>query len=583
MRRFEPIWGRTSLVKRRNLHFEKAFESGDLAGLMQLTSSEAHKRDALHLAILANALFGEWTTALMHHRWSETHRLRFTAEQEAAINFALGVGHTRISEYAQARIQFARNFRFRHAAGRAQFFFWQGLGFYRYFSGAYHRSAGYARKALDHATQSKFAYGQLLSEELLAHSLSEAGEVRLGQKHMKRSLSRARLLGHKSLRQSFRLLLLLNEARFGLNWNCIPLLEKALLKLHPKDSYSRNAVKLELANQYILRGLTGRSFEVLDEACDSIYASQNRRQIAQLNFRLAFLTWLRGRRDEALHLLKSAELHLHHEVDIVLWTKMRGLRERILDSTLSSPHASVKKNDSFGEDRVADLYAGVLAKDPKALETVLKMGLHFFLYPYYGLPFGQKALLFDLLPRGVVIVDQGNIAVVEHGFSRLNRRVIEALAASHHSKAELIENVWGYSYEASRHDALIYTSISKIRQLLGPAGVWIEVDEKGYRLQSGVTLKAQESSPVQQPEKAGPAPSRAAKNSTLNFRQLRILDTFDTAKREIVGVDEVMRDFAVSRATATRDLSELTDLGLLLRLGRARATKYTIATKRNTT
>jgi len=556
--------------------FEKAFESGQLNDLLQLNSSEAHKLGVLHLSILANSLFGELPAALWHHRWAQDNKVKFSSSELATVHFALGVGHTRISEYAKARQHFARNARFRHAKdSRARFFFFQGLGFYRYFTGTYARSAKYARRALEQATQDKFAYGQLISEELLAHGLIESGEVRLGMKHMKRSLERARALDHRSLRQSFRLLLLLNEARFGLNWDCIPQLEKALAKLHPKDSYSRNAVKLELANQWVLRGQAGRAFEVLDEACDSVYASQNRRQIAQLNFRLAFLTWLRGRRDESLHLLKAAELQLHKEVDVPLWRRMRGLRERILNSTPETLHVHAKKTKSFGEDRIADLYEEVAQKDQKSLRTVLDNQLYFFLYPFYEIAFDQKALLFDLLPRGVMVVDHGNVTVVDKGFSRVNRRVLEALAASHQSKQELIENVWGYSYDASRHDALIYTSISKIRHLLGQAGAWIEVDEKGYRLQSGVRLKTRETVVAEKIDRPHRPVGRIPTNSSLNFRQLRILSVFDNDKKEWLGVDEVMRDFAVSRATATRDLSELTDMGLLQRLGKARATKYT--------
>lgn len=142
----------------------------------------------------------------------------------------------------------------------------------------------------------------MLAEELLAHALLESNQVRRGLHHMRRSLSQAREMDHQSCRKSFRLNLLLNEARFGVNWDCLPELEKALEKVHPNDTYSRNALKLELANQWTLRGQTRRAYEVLDEACDSVYASQNRRQIATLNFRLAFLTWIRGGQEEALHL-----------------------------------------------------------------------------------------------------------------------------------------------------------------------------------------------------------------------------------------------------------------------------------------
>lgn len=558
-------------MAREQGRYEIPFERGELGTLTKLSPAEAHERGCLHLAVLAHALSGELQPVLTHYKWAETRRIRLSPAEEATIHFSLGVVYTRVSEYARARAHFARNSKFRKSNPRAKFFFYQGLGFYRYFSGAYGKSKNYARQAFEIASEERFAFGQLISEELMAHSLIEAGEVRLGMKHMRRSLMRARELGHKSLRHSFRLLLLLNEARFGLNFDCIPKLERALERLHPKDSHSRNAVKLELANQWVLRGNAERAYRVLDEACDSVYASQNRRQIAQLNFRLAYLTWLRGHKDEALHLLKSAELQLHKEVDRMLWKRMSGLRARILGG---GAHARGRAGAAYGEDRIADLYQDVLRQDERALKTVLEHGLHFFLYPCFGLDFSDKALLFDLLPRGVIVADHGNIAVIDKGFSHVLRRILEALAVSHHSKPELIQRVWGYKYDPSRHDALVYTSVSKIRQLMGPAGAWIEVDEKGYRLQSGVRLHCEHAAYSAEETKPARKMPKPITNSSLSFRQLRILATFDSGNREALAVDEVMRDFAVSRATATRDLGELTDQGYLRRIGRARATRY---------
>lgn len=555
----------------KGFKFETAFASGDVGEILQFTSREAHKLELLPLAIFAHAMSGEWATALMHCRWGLDQKIKFSAGESAMMSFALGVGHTRISEYSEARRHFAKSRSLSRESERAGFFFYQGLGFYRFFTGDFKRSAKYAARALENATQDKFTFGQMIADDLLAHSLWELGEVRLGMKHAKRALGRARELNNKSLAQSFRLMVLLNEARFGLDWECVPKLENALGKLHPRDSYSRNAVKLELANQWILRGRASQAREVLDEACDSIYASRNRRQIALLNFRLAFLTWLRGRRDEALHLLNSAELHLHKEVDAGLWKRMSGLRRRIL--TTNDSDISVRAAPRFGEDRIADLYSAIRHKERQALDEAITHDLLFFLYPYFDLEFNQQALFFDLLPRGLMIVDRGNLRVVQKGFSRVSRRILEALAQSHQSKAELIENVWGYNYEPARHDALVYTSISKIRQMLGSAGAWIEADEKGYRLRSGVrlnTLRAKIEPTAGRPASVSPKLT----NNSLNFRQLRILAGFDNGIKEILAVDEVMRDFAVSRATATRDLSELTELGLLRRSGRARATRY---------
>ncbi len=547
---------------------EAFLESGNFEPLLNLTSEDAYRAHSLDLTVLAHALAGELEQTLWHCTWIEQRGLRLSEAQAATVNFSLGVAYTRVSEYVKARRQFAKNLRYRRSDLRAQFFVFQGIGFFRFFSGQYRRAGEYARAALECSTQGKFAFGQLLAEELLAHCLMEDGQVRLGVRHLREALKKARALNNTSLRQSFRLLLLLSEARFGLNWDCIAKLEKALAKLHPQDSYSRNAVKLELANQWALRGNPAKAARVLDESCDSIYASRNRRHIALLNFRLAFLTWIRGRREEAVRLLKSTELHLHKEVDIALLQRIRGLEKRLAAGEIFK---RTREAGTFGEDRLGDLYDLVTRKDPAALETILNERLFYFLFPYFDLKFEQQALIFDLLPKGVVMIDQGDIQVIEKGLTRGLRKILELLSHSHQSKAELVEKVWGYTYDPSRHDALIYTSISKLRQLLGRA--WIEADGKGYRLSSGVKLQMHADA-VPELNDIRTAPRSSLTNSSLNFRQLRILQAFGNRSKDSVGVEDVMRDLKVSRATATRDLAALTDGGYLFRLGRARATRY---------
>lgn len=566
--------GKHLRVKTRG-RLRAAFEHGDLKELTGLTSVEAHTAGVLDLCVWAHSLQGDLKKALWHYRWIKENKAKLPAESWAAIHFALGVAYTRVSEYAKAREHFGRNRRYLRASAAARFFLWQGLAFYRFFTASYAHSAKYAERALEYATQSKFRFGTVLAEELLAHALLESNQVRRGLHHMRKSLNAAREIEHQSLRKSFRLNLLLNEARFGTNWDCLPELQKALEKVHPNDTYSRNALKLELANQWTLRGQIRRAYEVLDEACDSIYASQNRRQIATLNFRLAFLTWIRGGQDEALHLLKSAELQLHKEVDLALLARMNGLKERIQGKISSPRRNSISRGETpVGEDRIGDLYDLVSQKDPEGLRILLEHGLYYYLHAYYGLQPQQRALIFDLLPRGLLILDHGNVQVVERGLSRVLRRILEALAVSHQSKSELVENVWGYKYDASRHDPLVYTSVSKIRQLLGDAGNWIEADEKGYRLRSGVRLQNQQGAAVEVLDKPKINIMAMPDATGLSFRQLRILARFDNNSQGVVDVDDVMKDFEVSRATATRDLGTLTEEGFLRRLGKARATKY---------
>ena len=573
-------------IRRR---LEQAFAEYQLEELLGMTSSQAYELGVLDLSVMAQALSGNLERGLLHFDYSQKKAIRLPEEQWAAIHFALGVAHTRVSKYQEARRHFAITTKWRHSSERSRFFAWQSLGFYSFFTGDYEKSVRAARRALALALTSGFAFGELLAEELLAHSLVESGQVRLGMRHMRHAYKRARELGNKSLQQSFRLLLLLNEARFGLDWECVPRLQAALRDLHPSDAYSRNAVKLELANQLCLRGRLNEAYSVLDAACDSVYSSQNRRQIAQLNLRLAYITAVRGRREEASHLLRAAELQLHRDVDLALWLKMQGVRERFhlpasetrREGRLVGMHGRILQRarggfqaQLFGDDRLADLCDRVVHKDELVLPDLLENEMFFFLYSYFDLATDQRALVFDLLPRGLLILDHGNIAVVETGFSNVLRRILELLHSSHQSKVDLVNKVWGYRYDSERHDPLVYTSISKLRQLLGASGIWIEMDGKGYRLRSGVQLKSRQG--LQVAERTGAVKSRLRPpaNLALNFRQLSLLTSFDMQERESCSADEVMAAFAISRATATRDLGSLSDLGYLLRLGQARATRY---------
>lgn len=65
------------------------------------------------------------------------------------------------------------------------------------------------------------------------------------------------------------------------------------------------------------------------------------------------------------------------------------------------------------------------------------------------------------------------------------RRLLYALAAtpgSLVSKESLVESTWSVPYDPLRHDTALWQNIHRLRRLLEPTGLGIEVDELGYRL-----------------------------------------------------------------------------------------------------
>jgi DNA-binding winged helix-turn-helix (wHTH) protein len=65
------------------------------------------------------------------------------------------------------------------------------------------------------------------------------------------------------------------------------------------------------------------------------------------------------------------------------------------------------------------------------------------------------------------------------------RRLLYALAASPRalvSKEALVQSTWSVAYDPLRHDTALWQNIHRLRRLLEPTGLGIEVDELGYRL-----------------------------------------------------------------------------------------------------
>ncbi|MGE4130340.1 MAG: hypothetical protein AB7F86_01810 [Bdellovibrionales bacterium] len=551
--------------------FEQRLCRGELEGLTALSVAEADRLDLLDLAALSHALSGDRRRTLWAFEYAQGKEL--SPEQDAAICFAMGLAWTRASEYEKAKSTFARLRKFKRSDAAARFFCWQGLAFFHFFSGHHSRSVNYAELALKAAAQANNRFGILLAKELLAHSLIESGQTSLGLKYLEISYKLANEYGNKGLCATIRLNRLLYRAQFGLEPNAVRTLRDALEQLHPYESYSRNSLKLELANQLILRGRATEAHTVLEEACDSIYSSQNRRQIAMLNFRLSFLIFLGGSVENALHLLRSAEHHLNKMVDKKLLEKMKGLRAKIegkYPSTWPRP-----QGQNIGEDRIGELCHAVRLREASITKRVMSEGYFYFLYELMGILPQDRTLAFDVVPKGIIILDRGDIEVVSTGFSNTLRKIVICLARGYVSKARLVEDVWGYEYDPLRHDPLVYTSISKLRIKLKSFGAWIESDQDGYRLSEKVKIIQSYTEAEESKELLPPPSALSSQNMGLSIRLLRLIAVIEDAKPgQTFDAPFVMRTFGVSRATATRDLNELVKRGLLRVTGKARATGY---------
>ena len=234
--------------------------------------------------------------------------------------FYLGIGSVRRSAYVEAAQLFAQNiFEFRKnksTSPEITFYLFQGAAFLRFFKGQYAQSARLAQKAYTSALQTEIMYPQILSLDLLGHSLCQTGSVRQGLHELEKAILLAQQLGNGGILVALQISKIKYHAQFGLDIkNTIQNLQNAIASLQPQDTYSKAELHLELSRQLVLRG-RGKDAQIqLENASALIYSHQNKRQSALFNLRFAHLLFLKGETLAALVLTQSQRQNLNKNVD----------------------------------------------------------------------------------------------------------------------------------------------------------------------------------------------------------------------------------------------------------------------------
>ncbi len=505
-----------------------------------------------------------------------------TPSQAIIARFYLGLGFTRRSEYARALALFTENLketrqRKNHSATDL-FFIHQGASFYRFYSGKFQS----AKRSSDIAFKSAFAaddlYGKVLSTDIRGHILVQLGEASAGFELLTRAEKLARSIGNGSLPIAIQISKMIYRARLGFDpKSSLRELEAGITTLSPDDNYSRANFLLELARQWALRGRSGQALSILDKASEHVYANQNRRQETTLNLRYAYLHYCSGDFSRGLSMTRSAKRTLHPSVDRVLEQETLDLELKLLEALGMDSHAhavkaQIRKSTTplrAGENPLAELLEVVKKNPADAVDDIIENDYLHLLYDVLKIQRQQSCLYLDLQPGLVLVFDRGNVSASK-GLTPLLRKILRALEKGFCSKENLITQVWGYEYDPLRHDTVIYAAMNSLRRLLGERAAWLETVENGYRWNPAYEICTHRTAaPMDVPRaKETPVPD----GIPLNYRQIQILRYL--AKEEFVEVQKYKKLFKVSDITASRDLSDLTNQGLLERIGRGRAIRY---------
>lgn len=535
----------------------------------------------------------------------ERYEARFSREGECMARFFLGISLCRHSHYDRAQAHLARNLRLARGqkSGSLSFYAFQGVAFYRYFGGRYANALKAGRRAFQAAVTVDYLYGKFLAVDLMGHALLQTGEVSSGLQRLRESIRYSKLLGEGQVDHGVRISLACYQAAFGISPKTdIETLQNLSRKLSPQDTYSQASLLLEIGRQLALRGQHRASQETLNQACRLIYSSGNRRQGVLLNLRYAENLYRVGEYHQALSLIRSTTRELDPRVDKALQLQISGMELKLKRALGLSPQNdpledAVKRLTQYtgmgiaqrmsrrvqggttylralGEDPLGDLLDVSQSETSGNLSDILASGYLSLLNLRLPIEPGESSLYFDIEPDGLLIVDRGDLEYVPRGVSQVLKGIAHALERGECSKERLIETVWGYKYDRLRHDPLIYQAVSRLRQLLGDRGRWLEATEQGYRLARGVRVRFYRPLSAERPEFT-PAEATLPEDeliAQLNHRQLTILRKF--RNKEFFDVQTCKVLFKVSQITATRDLSGLHKLALIKRVGKGRATRY---------
>jgi tetratricopeptide (TPR) repeat protein len=548
----------------------------------------------------ARAVLGSWRRGRGPE--SITHQ-----RGRVASRFFLGVAYSRAGRYDEAEREFRENLR---SAGAyedptCRFYVAQGLACFRYFRGLMVHAARHVRRSLRHAIEARFQYGRLLATDLRGHALVQTGHVRAGLALLEQAKDLARSLGLLGNAGAVECALATYHARFG----AVPLaraieaLEALTRGTSAEDSYSRRFVQAELAQQLALAGRGDEAWAQLEAVSATPKPDGDTRAPVRFLVACAAVAQLRYGIESARTYVAEARAALGDGYDHALEADVLCAELTVADAAsrgevagrLAALHATTGisrarvyagifddtaevatalRVSEFEEDRAGARLAGVWGAGPGSLARLLRDGYLGLVPLAAGVP--PEAAIIEVSADRFVLAERGNVRVLDEapaGAARLLREIAvgDGAQRAFRGKEQLLAEVWGIArYRPDRHDAIVYTAVSRLRGLLGTCGHWVESRNGAYRLAAPVAFRGLDGGALCAPlVRAEPEPPSEADPASREVTLLAHL-----AQGGAGSTAEIASALKVSEMTAFRTIRTLLDRGLLTRIGKGRGTRY---------
>lgn len=525
---------------------------------------------------------------------------------------------TRLSHYKRAREQILRLLWRRNAPeSESRFYALQALSFYRYYQGRYSDALKSGELALKAA---RGVYQNFLAKDLLGHAYSQLGLAAMGENFFQGALALANALGLKGFEKMVGFSLLGYQVERGENLARAQELVESELSQTPLESfYTRSELSLTLAKIYRLKGEKDRALTALNEAGLTIFRHHNRRHMALLYLNMAYIDGLDESFGRALQLLEVGLTQLDPQMDLDHQLKLKGLKFKILKTLgfskqeeLEALKDEIKKltlkvgtpfavkvfnreNNISESSQVTQPVQDNLGKildrlsaDTPLSELDLKEWENIYKDHLLGIIDqgqerekykSQTLFIVGKIPKSFIVGEKGNYTLIQKGFTSMSLKLCQLLFEKQAlSKEEITRSLYGHEYNPLSHDSLIHALIARLRKSLGNYSWIIQNDDGLYKWSNQCVLidcsGAEVAYESTKSETMRTMAQQAAPRMQLNIRQHKILERARKGELESIGPGEYREEFQVSRITATRDLTELCELGYFYTLGKARSISY---------
>ncbi len=573
--------------------YEKLFYSGDYQKIDEkFKATTAAQLSSNELVFVIGAL-----SFSSHIDQAEALLNSISQSDLAMATFFLAVGYTRNSDYVKAqKLLLNALANIKKNSTKDLFFYYQGLGFYRYFGARFKKAEAWATLAKNNITAETPQYFKLIHQDLMSHILLKRGRIHLGLKAAEEALQSAIHLKSKSSEEAILVSKTIYESQYlSKPEETLLKIEKLLKQFKRNSNYSYINLALEHVRRLNLTGELTKSANLLEEVKASVFAGSMNRQKAMWSFRFSHLCYLKNQVDQALSFIETSLSYLDSKVDLVLKVQILGLKYKIskrrglnvlsLEDEIKSltfltqestalsyayRYGWIKKPNT--EDAYSYFFHRWLKdgyKDYATLQSVLKKNWNSLLVDL--LPEDRKNFIYlDIVPKKGILFFEDQI-IFKDGITPLLRQALLLLKRGPCSKKAFVESIWGYQYDSYRHDPLIYTVINRLKEFMKPFSDQVYIQENQIYLQQ-TDVRVYEH--LSMPPKTSLNDNVPEEVSNLNQRQYELLSYLKS--HTAVSVSQACDYLHVSKITSCRDLTTLLKLKLVVKRGRARATTYSL-------